>query len=74
MCFFNKKKKNVVLIETKFHIGDTVRFRNPRNELCTGYIYEIHASQDGSVTYDVQIGGECPAIYYGYKEEQIALK
>ena len=71
MCFFKKKKKEPIIIDSKFKIGERIKFHNPRGELCIGYIYDIHQKDDGNLTYDIQIGGECPVIYYGYKEEDI---
>ena len=69
MCLF-KKKKVVPQIETKYHVGDPVSFRR-KGELMFGWIYEIHAINEQEITYDIQCGGQCPAIYCGYKEEDI---
>lgn len=71
MCLF-KKKKPKVIIKTKFHMGDYIRFRL-RGELCTGWIYEIYAKEGQETVYDVQIGGQCPAIIYGVKESELTL-
>ena len=67
MCLFKRKPKKV--IESKFHDGEYVRFRY-RGELTTGWIYNIYENE-GGVIYDIQIGGQCPAILYGFKEEQL---
>lgn len=70
MCLF--KKKNKVVVNTKFHIGDHVRFRY-RDERYFGWIYKIHARQGSETTYDIQIGGQCPAILEGFKESELTL-
>lgn len=36
-----------------------------------GIIYDIHQNKDGEVIYDVQIGGECPAVLKDIKEKDI---
>lgn len=70
MCFFKKKKKVAKpQIDSKYQIGDMVRFRH-KGDICTGYIYEVYQKNDG-VYYDIQIGGECPAIINSIKEETV---
>ena len=71
MCFFKKKKKEEEIIDSLFQMGESVRFRNPRNELTNGYIYGIHKAPSGEIVYDVQIGGECPVIYNDIPENKI---
>lgn len=68
MCFFKRKPK--VEIESKFALGESVRFRY-KGEINPGYIYRIYLNQNGEVVYDVQIGGECPAVIVNIKEEEI---
>ena len=68
MCFFKKKK--IVVIETKFHKEDPVLFRH-KGELYFGWIYEIYAKENQETIYDVQIGGQCPAIIKGIKESEL---
>ena len=70
MCFFRKKKNKTPPIETKFHNGDPVSFRY-RGELSFGWVYAVHPAENGLSTYDIQIGGQCPAILYGLKEEEL---
>ncbi len=70
MCFFKKKKKNVVHIESKYKLGESIRFKY-KGELCPGYINRIYLNNEQNVMYDVQIGGECPAIISNVKEEEI---
>lgn len=70
MCFFKKKKKKeLVHIDSKYQMGEMVRFRH-KGEIAPGYVYAIHKREDG-LYYDIQIGGECPAIIEGIKEETI---
>ena len=70
MCLFRKKKK--IVIDTKFKVGDRVRFRY-RNELYFGWIYVVYPKEEGQSIYDVQIGGQCPMIIQGRKEEELTL-
>ena len=50
-------------------MGEMVRFRH-KGEIAPGYVYAIHKREDG-LYYDIQIGGECPVIIEGIKEETI---
>lgn len=70
MCFFKKKKK--VEIPSRYHEGDLVYFRF-RGERAFGYIYAIKQDAQGKVIYDVQIGGQCPAILKDIPEESVSL-
>ena len=47
-----------------------VNFRH-RGELSFGYIYEVFVDDEKKVTYTIQIGGQCPAFLYSWKEEDI---
>ncbi len=71
MCFFKRKKK--IEIETKFKVGDPVRFRY-RGELYFGWIYVVYPKNDEQTIYDVQVGGQCPMILKGFKEEELKLR
>ena len=70
MCLFRKKKAKEVIENNKFQLGEFVRFKH-RGEVDPGVIYNIKKDNEGNVIYDVQIGGECPAIVYDVKEEDI---
>ena len=72
MCFFKKKKK-FEPIKGKYQIGEMARFRY-KGEISPGYIYAIYKNESGDILYDVQIGGECPAIINGVREEHIYPK
>lgn len=65
--WFKKKKKYPE--NAKYKLDDFVNFRY-RGELYFGYIYEAFET-DGKITYTIQIGGQCPALIYNYKEEDI---
>ena len=71
MCLFKKKKK--IQIETKFKQGDPVRFRY-RGELYFGWVYAIYPNDGEQTIYDVQVGGQCPMVLKGIKEEELTLR
>ena len=50
-------------------MDDFVNFRY-RGELYFGYIYDA-SEVNGKIEYTIQIGGQCPALIYNYKEEDI---
>lgn len=70
--FFEKlfKKKETYPEIAKYKKGDFVNFKR-RGDLCFGYIYEAFVGEDGKVSYTIQIGGQCPAMLYNWKEEDI---
>ena len=60
MFLFKKKKKYP---ETaKYKLKDYVNFR---------YIYDAMLDKENKVIYTIQIAGQCPALIYNYKEEDI---
>ena len=69
MCFFKKKKKEP--INSRYLVGDPVRFRNSRDELINGYVYSITKGKDDVIYYEVQVGGECPYFVKGIPEDKI---
>ena len=71
MCFFRRKKKEEKVINSKFVLNEAVLFRNPRGELVNGYIYGAYQDKAGEITYDVQVGGECPVVYKDVEEKKI---
>ena len=71
MAFFDfLKKKDSYPEAAKYKKGDFVNFKR-RGELSFGYIYEAFVTNDGKITYTIQIGGQCPALIYNWKEEDI---
>ena len=67
--FFIRKKKKFPSI-AKYKEDDYVNFRY-RNELYFGYIHNAKLTEEGKVVYTIQIAGQCPALIYNYKEEDI---
>ena len=54
----------------KYKKGDFVNFRH-RGDLSFGYIYEAFEDKEGNISYTIQLGGQCPAFLYNWKEEDI---
>ena len=71
MCFFKKKTKEVII--TKYKIGEFIAFKDRHNELTHGYIYSYKKDGVGNIIYDIQIGGECPAIIHDVSEDRIMI-
>ena len=71
MCLFKKKKKKI--INSKFKEDDFVSFFY-KGELNFGFIYNIKEDENGKILYDVQIGGECPAILKDIKEIDLKMQ
>ena len=69
MCFFKKKKKYEPVVG-KYKFGDFVIFPY-RGEMSPGVIYGVRKDTEGNIIYSVQIGGECPVIISGVKEDTI---
>lgn len=67
MCF---KKKVKYPQNAKYQKSDFVTFRR-RGDLSFGWIYDARLDSDGKVLYTIQIGGQCPALIYDFKEEDI---
>ena len=70
---FKKKKKAEPITDAKFALGDFVYFRY-RDELTFGWIYAIKKDAVGKVIYDVQVGGQCPAVLHDLPEDKLKLK
>ncbi|MCF0117173.1 MAG: hypothetical protein HUJ61_03880 [Bacilli bacterium] len=71
--FFKKKQKKVIIPNTKFILEEFVYFRY-RDELVFGWVKDIHRDVYGNITYDVQLGGQCPSIIPNVKEEDLKKK
>ena len=69
MCLFKKKKK-VVISGNKYRVGENIKFKK-RDDVNPGIIYAVKLDKDGNIIYDVQIGGECPAIISDIQEKDI---
>ncbi|MBR0439833.1 MAG: hypothetical protein IJK27_03700 [Bacilli bacterium] len=69
MCLFKKKKSEVILNST-YKKGQKVSFKR-RDDIDPGIIYEVRKNNNGEIIYDIQIGGECPAIIKDVNEKDI---
>lgn len=72
MWFKKKKKKEIIKINSLYHVGQYVHFRY-RDELYFGYVFAIYKNINNEVIYDIQVGGQCPAIIRGIKEDIIFI-
>ena len=70
MCFFKKKKAKIQVTNNKYQVGEFIRFRY-KGEVNPGVIYDVEQKEDGSILYQVQIGGECPIIINNVLEKDI---
>ena len=68
MCFF--KKKEPIKIDSKYSIGNYVIFKDKKDEVTNGFIYNVKLI-DEQVCYDIQIGGECPAVLENIPENKV---
>ena len=66
MCFFKKSTP----INSKYKVGDFVNFKF-RNELTFGFIWKIYLGASNEGIYDIQVGGQCPAVIEGISEEKV---
>jgi hypothetical protein len=68
-----KKKEEMEKNSTigKFKIGDFVHFRY-REELYFGYVEYIYKVGNDTL-YNIQVGGQCPAVIKGINEETIFI-
>lgn len=64
------KKKNKYPAEAKYKKNDYVNFRYS-DELFFGYIYEAKVNEDKTISYTIQVAGQCPYFIKDYKEENI---
>ncbi len=71
MGLFKKRKKPEPII-SKYHVGDFVQFRY-QESLHPGYIYSVSKNEKNEVVYDIQIGGECPAIIKNILELDVKI-
>ena len=67
---FKKQSKAVSLPNSKFKIGEYVDFHH-KDDLYFGHISNIYLDADGSVLYDIDIAGQCPATLTEIKEEKV---
>ena len=70
MCLFRKKKIKEIILNSKFSKGEFVKFKY-RGEIAPGYIHDVKKDSNNTILYDIQIGGECPAIINSVDEDLI---
>ena len=70
MCFFKKKTQ---VVNTKYKKDDPVRFIYNGDEYI-GWIYKIYPKDNQETIYDIQIGGQCPAVAKNVREKDISLR
>ena len=73
MCFFKKKKEKAIVSGGKYRLHDQVNFKY-RGDIAPGCIEDVKYDENKNIVYDIQIGGECPAIVKNIKEEDIFLR
>lgn len=62
-------KKNKTEINSKYKVGERVYFKY-KGDVTSSYVYSVYLI-NGEIFYSLQIGGECPAVIKGIKEENI---
>lgn len=69
MFFIHKKKKEKVEINSKYKLGETVRFKN-YNEQFIGSIFNVYLLNN-VVVYDIMVGGECAFVAHKIEEKDV---
>ena len=70
MCFFHKNHREIPNIPTKFKLGDFVDFWH-RDDLYFGVVSKVEISNGNSITYDIDIAGQCPTTCCKIPEERV---
>ena len=70
MCLFKRKQPTRA---TKYNKNDPVSFFYNGDEYI-GWIYKVYPKDNLPSIYDVQIGGQCPALIKGVAEKDIVLR
>ncbi len=71
MGLFKKRKKPEPII-SKFQVGEFVQFRY-QDSLHPGYVYSVSKNENEEIVYEIQIGGECPAIIKNIHENEVKI-
>ena len=80
MCFFRRNRllkkyavaKPKIEENTTYKMGQFVHFRY-RDELYFGYVNWIYKGLNNEILYDIQVGGQCPAIIKGISEKTMFI-
>ncbi len=67
--FFRKKKKEKIVIDSKYQIGELVYFRY-QGDLRFGKVDSVYM-YNNEICYSVQMGGECPVIINNLSEKSL---
>ncbi len=70
MCFFHKNHREIPNISSKFHVGDFVDFWH-RDDVYFGIVSNVEKVSENSVTYDIDIAGQCPTTFTKITEEKV---
>ncbi|MGM9814300.1 MAG: hypothetical protein ACI32C_05370 [Candidatus Enteromonas sp.] len=72
MCFFKKKKKEVKEpVISSYEVGQRVGIIQKDFSSTPGVVHDIYLGPNKEVFIDVQVGGECPYVKKGLKENEI---
>ena len=71
---FKKKEKGPVEVNDGVFKKDDLVYFQHRGDRTYGHIRRAYRGEDGNTLYDVQVGGQCPYILYGKREEDLHLK
>jgi len=69
MFFRKKKKEEKIEINSKFKLGETVRFKY-HNEPFIGTICNVYKLNE-DIVYDVMVGGECAFVAHKIEENNV---
>ena len=58
---FFKKKKKIIIEGNKYSVGNFVSFRY-KGEIKVGSVIKIYQDLDKNISYDINVGGECPYV------------
>ncbi len=70
--FFKRKKKEKVVIDSKYQIGELVYFRY-NGDLRFGKVSNVYMYND-EICYSVQMGGECPVEINNLPEKSLVKR
>ncbi len=71
MFFKRKKKEEKIIVDSKYKIGETVRFRY-HNEPFIGTICNAYKLNE-DVVYDIMVGGECAFVAHKIDENNVFI-
>ena len=69
--WFKKKKKEEEVLHSKYCVGQRVGYIGRDFISTPGVVYRVYKGPTGETLYDVQVGGECPYVKRGLREDEI---